>query len=142
MRYLALWFAIVAAAGLWLLWQAGEFDGPATMWLFILFVGSLSGFALPNLLTRRNLSRGPTQGREARIEIGPNGVGSEVVGLSVNEWSWEAVQSAVLTPDGLMLYLSKKSFLWAPDHGFSSAAEMERAFELAERSGTQTRRAV
>ena len=140
-RYLALWFAVIAASALFLLWRTGGFDDSA-LWFVILLVGGLAGFLLPNWLTRRNLVRGPNQGRETKITIGPRSVRSELTGLSDNEWSWEAIVRAVCTPDGLMLYLSRGAFLWVPDHGFASASEMDRACEVAAQSGTPVRRAV
>ncbi len=99
--------------------------------LFVLLAAGLAGILLPDWLTRRQMTASAAQSRPITIALSENGMESNVTGVSQNQWTWPALSEAVQTPEGLLVYLNKASFVWLPEHAFSSPAEARRAYDIA-----------
>jgi len=59
-----------------------------------------------------------------------------------SRWAWGVVREAVRTPEGLLVYLAKRSFVGVPAHAFASPEEAEAAYRIAAERAPRFRQAA
>lgn len=96
--------------------------------------GPLQGF-----LIRRRFSRRSDAGFSMDFELGEEGLQASTEGLASSEFTWDEIGRAVVAPEGVLLFLTPRQYLYLPADGFESEAERERLAALLARRVPLTR---
>jgi len=81
-------------------------------------------------IVRRQFVRRPDQQREIEYQFTREKLRFKTR-VSEGSASWEAYFKAVRTPDGLLLYLLDRLFVWLPRHSFANDDDFEKVVQMA-----------
>ncbi len=89
----------------------------------------LTGPGLGALVVRRYKKR-PDAGHEIHMQFGHDALDVRTAGLAQSEVKWPALVRAVLAPEGALLFLTTRQYLYVSGSGFVDVAARERFDDL------------